>query len=221
VEITVPRAGVRRRDGIDVHGWPVLLAEDVAIKDGIPVTTVARTLVDLGAVVGRRQLEQAVEQAEVLRLFDRKAIDDALARAGAKHGRARLSSLLTDLSPTSTLTRTGLEEAFLAISRDAGLPDPEVNAPMTLPDGTPVRIDFLWRDRRLAVETDGGPYHRTPQSRERDTKRDHLLREAGYDPVRFTDRQVEREPHWVARTLLALASRADGDRSVRAGPQAA
>jgi very-short-patch-repair endonuclease len=92
---------------------------------------------------------------------------------------------------------------------------------MTLPDGTEARIDFLWRDRRLAVETDGGPYHRTRQSRERDTKRDHLLREAGFDPVRFTDRQVALEPDWVARALLALASRADDDRPGRAGAQAA
>jgi very-short-patch-repair endonuclease len=92
---------------------------------------------------------------------------------------------------------------------------------MTLPDGTPAKIDFLWREQRLAVETDGHPFHRTRQSRERDARRDQLLRLAGYEPVRFTGRQVAEDRQWVADTVLALACRADGDRSGRAGAQAA
>jgi very-short-patch-repair endonuclease len=92
---------------------------------------------------------------------------------------------------------------------------------MTLDDGTAIKVDFLWRRERLAVETDGHPFHRTRQSRERDTKRDQLLRLAGFEPVRFTGRQVAIEKEWVTRTLLALASRADGHRSGRAGTQAA
>ena len=127
-----------------------------------------------------------------------------------------------------TLTASGLEDAFLALCRQAGLPTPEVNVWLTLPDGTPAKIDFLWREERLAVETDGGPFHRTRQSRERDARRDQLLRLCAFEPVRFTDRQVAWEPAWVKAALSemiarrqALASRADGDRSGRAGPQAA
>ena len=123
---------------------------------------------------------------------------------------------------TSTLTASGLEEAFLAITREAGLPRPEVNVPMTLPDGTPIRVDFLWRAERLAVEIDGARYHGTRQARERDARRDQLLRLAGYEPVRFTDHQIELERDWVMESLAALvASCADGDRSGRAGTQAA
>ncbi len=221
VEISVPRGSARRRPGVDVHMMGTLAPEDVTLRYGIPVTTVARALIDLGDVTPRRNVELAVEQAEILHLFDKTEIDAALSRASNRHGRTVLSSVLRTLSTTGTLTGSDLEEAFLAITRDAGLPDPEVNAQMTLPDGTEARIDFLWRDRRLAIETDGGPYHRTRQSRERDTKRDHLLRAAGYHPVRFTDRQVALEPDWVARTLVALASRADDDRPWRAGAQAA
>jgi very-short-patch-repair endonuclease len=221
VEISVPRGAARRRPGLDVHMMETLAPEDVTVRYGIPVTTLARTLIDLGDVVIRRHVEMAVEQAEVLKLFDLTAIEETLRRAGNRRGRTVLSSVLRTLGPTGTLTDTDLEEAFLAIARRAGLPDPEVNAHMTLPDGTEARIDFLWRDLRLAIETDGGPYHRTRQSRERDTKRDHLLRAAGFDPVRFTDRQVALEPEWVARMLLALASRADDDRPGRAGAQAA
>ena len=192
VEISVPRRGIRGRPGIDVHA-STLDPEDVTIEDGIPVTTVARTLVDLGDVTSRRNVERAVEQAEILRLFDRRQIDDALRRAGRRRGTRVLSSVLEELSGP-TLTETGLEEAFLAIVREAGLPDPEVNAPMTLSDGTPVRIDFLWRRERLAVETDGHPFHRTRQAMERDTRRDQLLRLAGFEPVRYTDTQVALEP---------------------------
>jgi predicted transcriptional regulator of viral defense system len=221
VEISVPRRSTRGRPGIDAHGSRTLSDADATVERGIPVTTVPRTLVDLGDVTGRRNVELAVEQAEVLRLFDLAAIEEALGRTGPTRGRKLLSSALRDLNRTPTLTESELEEAFLAICRNAGLPDPEVNVWLTLPDGTPAKIDFLWRDSGLAVETDGHPFHRTRQSRERDTRRDQLLRLADYDPVRFTGRQVALEAEWVTRTLLALASRADGDRSGRAGAQAA
>jgi very-short-patch-repair endonuclease len=128
--------------------------------------------------------------------------------------------VLEDLS-VPTLTASELEEAFLALCREAGLPTPEVNAWLTLGNGSAIKVDFLWRRERLVVETDGHPFHRTRQSRERDTRRDVLVRLAGFEPVRFTGRQVVFEKEWVTRTLLALASRADGDGSRRAGAQAA
>ena len=218
-DVSLPRRSVRARPGIDIHGTGTLTAADVTVVDGIPVTTVARTLVDLGDATSRRAVETAVEQAEVLRLFDLQAIEQAIARARNRRGPGLLSSLLEG-QRGQTLTESNLEEAFLAIVRRAGLPDPETNAHMTLPDGTPIRIDFLWRRQRLAVEIDGHPFHRTRQSRERDARRDQLLRLAGFEPVRFTGRQVAEEGMGGA-TLLALACRADGDRSVRAGAQAA
>jgi len=220
VEISVPRKGLRSRRGIDVHRPRNLTAEDVGVERGIPVTTLARTLVDLGDVVNRRAVETAVEQAEVLRLFDLGALESAIRRTGPTRGRALIASVLEELTGP-TLTESELEEAFLAIVRGAGIEDPEVNASITLRDGTPARIDFLWRERRLAVETDGHAFHRTRQSRERDARRDQLLGLAGIESIRFTARQVMREREWVAETMLALACRADGHRSLRAGTQAA
>ncbi len=143
-DVSLPRRSVRARPGIDIHGTGTLTAADVTVVDGIPVTTVARTLVDLGDATSRRAVETAVEQAEVLRLFDLQAIEQAIARARNRRGPALLSSLLEG-QRGQTLTESNLEEAFLAIVRRAGLPDPETNAHMTLPDGTPIRIDFLWR----------------------------------------------------------------------------
>jgi very-short-patch-repair endonuclease len=210
-----------------VHRSVTLTAADVTTVDGIPCTTMARTLVDLGDVVDRRAVERAVEQADVLELFDLRAVQAAIERSGPRRGTGVLLSVLAELEGP-TLTASDLEEAFLALCREAALPAPEVNAWLTLGDGSAVKIDFLWRAERLAVETDGGPYHRTRQSRERDARRDQLLRLMAFEPVRFTDRQVAREPGWIQRCLSELiarrqplASRADGDGSRRAGAQAA
>ena len=225
-DICLPSPSARAKQAIDVHRSVTLTADDVTPADGIPCTSVARTLVDLGDVVHRRAVERAVEQSDVLRLFDLSEVQRAIERAGPRRT-GILLSVLEELDGT-TLTETDLEEAFLALCRAAALPSPEVNVWMTLPDGTPARIDFLWRPERLAVETDGGPFHRTRQSRERDARRDQLLRLMAFEPVRFTGRQVAREPRWVKRCLTELiarrqplASRADADGSRRAGAQAA
>jgi hypothetical protein len=226
-DVSLPSASARRKQAIEVHRSVTLTAEDITTVDGIPCTSVARTLVDLGDVAPRRAVERAVEQAEVLQLFDLREVERAIERAGPRRGTGILLSVLEDLDGP-TLTETGLEEAFLVLCREAALPTPEVNVWMTLPDGTPAKIDFLWRAERLAVETDGGPFHRTRQSRERDARRDQLLRLMAFEPIRFTGRQVAREPAWVKDCLSELiarrqplASRADGDGSHRAGAQAA
>jgi putative AbiEi antitoxin of type IV toxin-antitoxin system/uncharacterized protein DUF559 len=219
-DVSLPSPSARTKQAIEIHRSVTLTADDVTTVDGIPCTTVARTLVDLGDVLDRRAVERAVEQAEVLRLFDLHEVRRAMERAGPRRGTGLLSSVLENLNGP-TLTDSELEEAFLALCRAAALPAPEVNAWMTLSDGSPIKVDFLWRRERLAVETDGHPFHRTRQSRERDARRDVLLRLAGFEPVRFTGRQVVFEKEWVTRSLLALASRADGDRSDRAGAQAA
>jgi hypothetical protein len=219
-DVSLPSPSARPKAGIEVHRSVTLTADDVTTVEGIPCTTIARTLVDLGDVLDRRAVERAVEQAEVLRLFDLREVHRAIDRAGPRRGAGLLSSVLENLEGPA-LTASELEEAFLALCRTADLPTPEVNAWMTLADGSAIKVDFLWRDERLAVETDGHPFHRTRQSRERDTKRDQLLRLAGFEPVRFTGRQVALEKEWVTHTLLALASRRDGVLSRRAGPQAA
>jgi Transcriptional regulator, AbiEi antitoxin/Protein of unknown function (DUF559) len=219
-DISLPSPSARVKAAIDVHRSVTLAAEDRTTVEGIPCTSLARTLVDLGDVVDRRAVERAVEQAEVLRLFDLTEVQLAIERAGPRRGAGLVSSVLKTLNGP-TLTESELEEAFLALCRRADLPTPEVNAWMTLPDGSAIKVDFLWRSERLAVETDGHPFHRTRQSRERDAKRDQLLRLAGFEPVRFTGRQVALEKEWVTRTLLALACRADDAGFSRAGAQAA
>jgi hypothetical protein len=209
-DVTVPRGSARSRPGIHVHRSATLTDADATTCDGIPCTSVARTLLDLAEVVDRRGLERAIEQAEIQRVFDLRAVEDVLARAhgrqgGRRRGAALLRAVLADLGEP-TLTASELEERFLAICRDAGLPTPEVNAWLDIDDEPAIKADFLWRRERLVVETDGFGSHGTRQAFERDRRRDQRLRLAGYAPVRFTRRQIVREPERVGRTTAALCA---------------
>ena len=86
-------------------------------------------------------------------------------------------------------------------------PTPAVNEWITIDSGPAIRADFLWRSRRLIVETDGWGSHGTRQGFERDRYRDQRVRLAGWEPVRFTRRQVLHDPGWVAATTAALLAR--------------
>ena len=207
IDVTSPRRTGRARDGIEVHGGATLLPRDVDTVDCIACTTVARTLLDLAEVVERRQVERACEQAEVLRVFDLLAVEDVLERADGRRGAPVLRSILAEQALGSALTRRELEALFLELCRAAGLPRPEVNAWLPLePIG--VEADFLWRERRLVVETDGRETHCTTWAFERDRRRDQRLMLAGWRVVRFTWRQVVEEPARVAATVGSLLAQA-------------
>jgi very-short-patch-repair endonuclease len=178
----------------------------VTTIDGIPCTTVARTLVDLGDVVSRRVVERAMDQAEVLRVFDLRAVSEVLARAGRRRGAGTLRTVLEHYEGP-TLTRRQLEELFLTMCRKASLPSPAVNAWITTDDGVAYQADFLWRAERLVAETDGRDVHTTRRAFEHDRLRDQRLALAGFTVVRFTWRQVERDPRRVAGALQALLAR--------------
>ena len=203
--------GPRSRDA--GTGWPpyshcstTLAHTDVTVQHGIPCTTVARTLVDLGDVVNRRAVERAVDQAEMLQLFDGRAVHEALARAGPKRGAGILRGVLADLTGP-TLTRSELEERFLALCRAASLPSPAVNVWITLDDGIAYKADFLWRKQQLIVETDGRDVHTTRKAFEHDRERDQRLTLAGFTLLHFTWRQITREPRRVATAIRALLAR--------------
>jgi Transcriptional regulator, AbiEi antitoxin/Protein of unknown function (DUF559) len=205
-DVTLPSPSARSRATIDVHTSLTLGSRDVTTVDGIPCTTVARTLVDLGDVVSRREVERAVDQAETLRVFDGKAVHEALERAGPRRGPGVLRSVLESYEEP-TLTRRQLEERFLALCRSASLPSPAVNAWITLDDGVAYQADFLWRSHKLIAETDGRDVHTTRKAFEHDRLRDQRLTLAGFTVVRFTWRQVADEPHRVSEALKSLLAR--------------
>jgi hypothetical protein len=195
---------LRRRPGIAVHCASSLPEWQVTIRDGIPVTSVARTLVDLAGVVSPRLLERALGQAEVLRLYDRGAIEAILATHPRRTGTATLRRLLAREDLSTVLSGIALEERLLELCDSAGLPRPELNVPFTLPDGTPIRIDALWREARLAVEVDERWSHSTRSAFVRDRRRDAQLTLAGMRPVRLSGMDLTRDAVRTARLLRQL-----------------
>jgi hypothetical protein len=205
IEVTAPGRAGRRRAGIEVHDAATLEASDVTRVDAIPCTTVPRTLLDLAAVLDRRALERAYEQAEVMGELDVSAVEGLLARSPRRHGLAALRAVVQAAAPLA-LTRNELEEQFLAICDAAGVSRPRVNAWIPLAGGG-VEVDFLWPAHRLIVETDGHRVHGTRQAFERDRRRDRRLLLEGWRVVRFTWRQLVTDPEEVAATIRALLAR--------------
>ncbi|MEA2289197.1 MAG: hypothetical protein QOD55_1194 [Solirubrobacteraceae bacterium] len=198
IDVTVRTAGGRDRAGLRIHRTPSLSPDETTVLHGIPVTTPARTLLDLAATLPRRRLERALDQADVLRLLDGQSLDAVVRAHAGRAGTARLTTTLDRHHPGTTLTRSELEERMLALCRAGALPRPAVNAHV---DG--LEVDFLFPGHRLAVETDGWRYHRTRTAFERDRHRDATLARAGYRVLRFTHRQLDEEPRTVAETLAA------------------
>jgi hypothetical protein len=204
IDVTRPRKGVRSRDGIDLHASAGLTAADVTTVDRIPCTTVARTLLDLAEVVPRRALERACEQAEVLRVFDGRKVDDTLRRATGRRGAAILRAVLATMQPGQTITRNDFEERLLALCDAEGLPRPGANAWV---EG--YEVDFLWDRERLIVETDGFAVHGTRQAFGRDRRRDQRLAAAGFTVIRCTWDQIDAELAQTIRSLLLRSASAE------------
>jgi len=175
--------GRERRDGVRVHRPRTLELDMTTTQGGIPVTNPARTISDLRRAKPSRggatseQLRRAMRQAAVLGL-----------------------SLGPGTRPERT--RSDLELLFLGICRRHGLPTPEVNVEISK-----LRVDFLWRERRVIVETDGYPYHRGRIAFEDDRSRDLALRGLGFDVLRLSDAQLEGEQAIVAAAVRRLLER--------------
>jgi hypothetical protein len=195
VHVGVPTGGGRaRRRGLVVHRLAALRPEDTTTLGPLPITTAERTLLDVAASLRLADLVRAIEQAEKLRIVD-FAVLEALARRPVP-GAPRLREALG--TPTDN-TRSRLERDFLALCRDAGLPEPLVNHPVG-----PFIVDALWPDHRLVVEIDSRMHHHTRAAFERDRRRDAELMAQGYRVVRFTDRRLAAEPVAVQATLRAV-----------------
>jgi hypothetical protein len=170
---------------------------------GIPCTTVARTFLDLADVLDRQRLERAVAQAEVMGVFDLNALSEVLDRAPGRRGSAKLRVVLDQYEEGTALTQSELEQLMLAICMSAGTDRPRVNHWIVLEDGSAL-VDFCWPERKLVVEVDGHRFHVSRPAFERDRERDQRLTVAGYRVVRFTWRQIVREPEKVRERLAEL-----------------
>jgi hypothetical protein len=200
IDVSVRSAGGRaKRPGLRIHRTPTLQTDEITAHQGIRVTSPARTLLDLASSLPRRALERALDEAEIRELYDRRALEAvALAHAGEHGARALAEALAQDGDPV--LTDSELEEIMLGLCDEQQLERPTPRAWVA-----GLRVDFLFAASRLVVETDGYRYHRTRRAFERDRERDAILARAGYRTLRFTHRQLTREPALVAETIRSSA----------------
>jgi len=195
--VTVPPDGARRgrRAGVHVHE-SALRPEDWTVRNGIPVTSLARTLVDIAAVSTEAQVAEAVDAAVAQGLYDQAAIDAVTGRGRA--GSARLKKVIAKRHPASHDGRSGWERAMLRLLDAHDLPRPEVNA--ALPD-SPLVPDLLWRTDRLVVAWDSWAHHSSPESFEGDRAKTVALQLLGYTVLRFTWKQTRQEPERVVGAI--------------------
>lgn len=200
-EVTAP-GRVGRRPGIRAHR-AVLQPDELTLVDGIPVTTAARTLLDLAAVLNRHDLQRAIEQAEALRLSDHTPLAALVARYSGRRGTAVLKEILGSDARAAGLTRSELEDRFLRFLAERGIQPPAPNAWLHLGEHW-IEGDCVWAAERLVVELDSWRHHGTRAAFQRDRVRDRRLKLAGWQPIRVTAWDLEEDPDRLEADLLGL-----------------
>jgi hypothetical protein len=194
----------RRRPGLHLR-CRRFEVDELANVRGIPVTGVSRTLFDLAAILPRRRLERAMNEAEVRGLTDHLSLPDLLERYP---GRPGASTIRAVLGPGGQFTRSDLEGLFLDFLDARGITEPETNAWIEA-GGRWHECDCLWRLQRLVVELDSRTFHGTSAAFEADRARDRRLHVHGWRTIRLTWRQLQEEPEVLANDLRALLNRPD------------
>ena len=207
IDVGVPRSGgVTQRAAVRAARLPSLSARDIQVVDGVRCTTWMRTLLDLAAVV------RTARDYRWLRRCLRSAAHDEPALPARLHafidlhrpfrGSRILHTLLAELGPRSGMRRSELEERFLDLCADYGLPTPESNAVVHGEE-----VDKLFREQGFIVELDTWDHHGDPLAFERDRARDAKLAAHGWPVVRITGRRMDVERHAVGLQLRALCAR--------------
>jgi len=205
----------RQLDGIKAHRVPFPGPSEVRHVHGIPCTTVARTIVDLAGTHGIDKLREAVEMAAVKNVLDLAEIDAVLANGPPRRGAPRLRRVIDEWRPVAetakhATVRSLFEAKLLPLIAAAGLPIPQVNARVRTAERV-LEVDLLWPEQKFVVEADSRRHHAIEVAFERDHKRDRELLAAGYQVLRVTWREAEREPgavFAVIRARLAHSRRA-------------
>jgi very-short-patch-repair endonuclease len=190
-----------KRPGIRIHEAAGLTEADWTYLDGIPVTTVARTLIDLAASE-QWSLESAMGAAERRGVLDLAALDAALARARGRRGVARVRALRAQFRLTTEFVRSELERRLLSLCRRRDLPTPRANLWISVP-GDGFEVDFCWPEERLIVETDSA-WHDDTLARKRDERRDRLLTAAGWHVLRLRWHDIVGSPAQTADRIRSL-----------------
>jgi hypothetical protein len=195
-DVIVPRSGGRKLDGIRVHRRR-LDPRDVWTRDGIRVTSPARTILDIAATMGPKALRRMVRQAQAERHVNVRQLLEILQRHRGHRGAAKLRAVIAD-GPAPT--RSDHEDLVLDLVDRAGLTRPELNVWLHL-DGRNISPDMLWREQRLVVECDSRRWHSDPLTLQDDADKQAILEAHGHRVLRITWRQAAGEPQ---QTLARL-----------------
>ena len=194
--IDVTATGGRPRADIFVHRGSRLENDERQFVEGIPVTSVARTLIDLASVVRLDLLDRAIAEADRRDVFDLRALQ-RLMTPGRRGVTPLREALLKYHDPG--FTRSQFERRFAYLCRDGGLPPPAMNA-----WACGQEVDAVWEVRKVAVQLDSFEFHRTRSAFEDDRARDAVLQLAGYRTLHVTDRWLANDPQEVLRVLRPL-----------------
>jgi very-short-patch-repair endonuclease len=178
IEVTA-RPGCKPKVGITIHHSRRIQGEDRAVIDAIPVTSVARTLVDLADVLSEERLAKAIHRAETLRVFDLDALERAV--VPGRRGRHRLLRVLAEYHPEPHLLRSEAERRLKELCSSHSLPQPQFNVNLH-----GYEVDAYWPEAALILEFDGAATHRTTRAFHEDRRRDRALAAQGVQSIRVT-----------------------------------
>jgi very-short-patch-repair endonuclease len=206
IHVTGMSRSGRKLPGVWAHRTRTFDPADVTVKDGIPVTTVARTIIDLTDILNSDRVLRAIREAEYLRLLDLDTLIAAVQRGDGRHNLVVLNKALARYRP-GQIVREELEHRFLELVHAAGLPEPQTNVRVQT-KRRKYRVDCLWATEGVAVELDGRDAHARETAFEEDRARDAALSAIGLRPLRFTWHRVTREGAEVIAELQAILGRA-------------
>jgi hypothetical protein len=205
VDVTVSRKS--RSSALIRRHHCTLPQDEVTVCEGIRVTIVPRTILDLAASSSTDRVENAIRQAEYHRLYDRLSLADMINRYPGQRGvrRVRVALARIEALPAGR-TRSRLEERFLPFLRRYGLPRPRLNDWIMVEEER-FQVDCHWFGTGQVVELDSWEAHGTRSAFRDDRTRDRILRTAGYDVTRIAWAQLDDEPEAVAADLRKLLGR--------------
>lgn len=201
VHVTAPGGKKRSRPGIHAHSVRHLDPADRTVVDGIPVTSVHRTLLDYAETARPQELRWAFEAYDRMDLLDIRKLDAVMSRNPGRRGTKPLRKLIAEYRGPAPDTWSGHERRFLALLREAGLPEPSVNVVVA-----GIVVDFFWPQQRLVVEVDSYTYHHTPADRAEDRRKERALRASGCEVRRVTDVELTDQPAAVVADVTAALS---------------
>jgi hypothetical protein len=165
----------------------------------LPTATIEQALLDYATVAPLQRVRKALAVAEYLGRLDVRTLRASLGKG--RRGSVRLGKALERHEPRLARTRSPLEDLFLPLCERAGLPMPDINVWIA-----GELVDVVWHERKLVVELDGHPNHRSWAQIQRDRGKELKLRSAGFGVIRYGWEQVEEQSALVERDLIAQYS---------------